>query len=128
MTKTVEFIESIPVIGWLAKTVRRAVEKYVIDPVMDQAMGLADGLIQPLIADAGLSPETSIKDFVEVYNKAMDAKAEFNEAKKKANAKTVTFNKMKKMGSDGATQAWESAKGQVYDTIVGKIQEECDLD
>ena len=32
------------------------------------------------------------------------------------------------MGSDGATQAWESAKGEVYDTIVGKIQEECDLD
>ena len=60
--------------------------------------------------------------------KRLEAIRKKNEAKKKANAKTVAINKMKNMRSAGATQAWESAKGKVYDTIVGKIQEECDLD
>ena len=75
MTKTVKFIEDIPVIGWFVKTVRRAVEEYVIDPVMDEAMGLAYGLIQPIIEKKGLAPETSINDFVTIYDEAMEVKS-----------------------------------------------------
>ena len=128
MTKTVEFIEDIPVIGWFVKTVRRAVEKYVIDPVMDEAMSLADGLIQPLLANASLSPETSINDFVTVYNQAMDVKAKFDAAKENVNPKAKMTVKMEAMGASAAVTAWEDAKGHVYSEAVKAIRTECGLD
>ena len=89
---------------------------------------MADGLIQPLLAKASLSPETSINDFVNIYNQAVDVKARFDAAKENVNPKAKTKEKMATMGASAAVTAWEDAKGHVYSEAVSAIRTECGLD
>ena len=121
-TKTIKFIEDIPIIGWVM-TAWRKVEETIVDPVFDEVMGE----LPQVLGNIPASPEADILAIaanIDQYKAELD---KFKNQKKKLGTKQLVVKTLDSIKGDARAATYEAGRNKVFSLAVDELKRECNL-
>ncbi|MEE2788186.1 MAG: hypothetical protein VX589_12660, partial [Myxococcota bacterium] len=121
-TKTIKWIEDIPVIGWLV-TAWRKVEETIVDPVFDAVVGE----LPSVLGDIPASPEADILHIAANFDRYKAELDEFKRQKHNLGSKQVIANKLNGIKGDARAASFEAARDEAFGVVVDELKTACEL-